>query len=59
MSKSFNYVIFAILALVLVISFVLTYNGGDDFVINQSEYSDENILVNIYQEGKMKNSIYR
>ncbi len=52
MSKSFNYVIFAILALVLLISFFLTYNGGDDFVINQSEYSDENILVNIYQDGE-------
>jgi len=52
MSKSFNYVIFAILALVLVISFVLTYNGGDNIVINQSEYSNENILVNIYQDGE-------
>jgi len=51
MSKSFNYVIFSILALVLVISFVLTYNGGDDIVINQSEYSNENILVNIYQDS--------
>lgn len=52
MSKSFNYVIFAILAIVLVVSFVLTYNGGEDFVMNQSEYSDENILVNIYQNSE-------
>lgn len=52
MSKSFNYVIFAILAIVLVISFVITYNGGDNLVINQSEYSNENILVNIYQDGE-------
>lgn len=52
MSKSFNYVIFAILAIVLVISFVITYNGGDNIIINQNEYSDENILVNIYQNGE-------
>ncbi len=52
MSKGFNYVIFTILAIVLVVSFVLTYNGGEDFVLNQSVYSDENILINIYQNNE-------
>ncbi|MFO7815154.1 MAG: hypothetical protein R6V14_05410 [Halanaerobiales bacterium] len=52
MSKGFNYIIFAIVAIVLVVSFVLTYNGGEDFAINQSEYRDENILVNIYQNNE-------
>lgn len=52
MSKGFNYIIFAIVVIVLVVSFVLTYNGGEDFAINQSEYRDENILVNIYQNNE-------
>lgn len=50
MPRYFNYVIFIILAVVLVISFSLTYKGGDEIIINESNYSNENILVNIYQD---------
>ena len=52
MSKEMNYIIFALLAVVLAVSFFLTYNGGDDIVINQSEFANENIMVNVYKQDE-------
>lgn len=50
MSKQMNYIIFTLLAIILAVSFYLTYNGGDDIVINQSEYVNDTIMVNVYQQ---------
>lgn len=52
MSKQINYIIFALLAVVLAVSFFLTYNGGDDIIINQSEFTNDNIMVNVYQQDE-------
>ena len=48
MSKHFNYVVFVLIAAVLVVSFSLTYKGGDKITITQSEFINDNIMVNIY-----------
>jgi|AntRauTorckE6833_2_1112554.scaffolds.fasta_scaffold11020_3 hypothetical protein len=52
MSKEMNYIIFALIAIVLAVSFFITYNGGDDIVINQSEFVNDNIMVNVYQQDE-------
>lgn len=48
MPKYFNYIIFTLLIAVLVISFAITYKGGDEIIVDQSEFKNENILINVY-----------
>ncbi|MCF8008609.1 MAG: hypothetical protein K9K32_02485 [Halanaerobiales bacterium] len=51
MVKQFNYIIFVLIIIVLVISFALTYNGGNKITITENKYSNKNILVNIYNNN--------
>jgi|SRR6056297_1342078 len=52
MPKYFNYVFIALIAAVLIISFSFTYRGGDPITIEQSEFSNENIMINVYKNSE-------
>jgi|GEM_PF-1866123 len=48
MPKHFNYIIFTLLIAVLVVSFAITYKGGDEIIVDQSKFKNEIVLINVY-----------
>ncbi len=52
MPKYFNYVFIALIAAVLIISFSFTYRGGDPITVEQSEFSNDNIMINVYKNSE-------
>jgi len=52
MPKYFNYVFIVLIAAVLVVSFSFTYRGGEPITIDQSEFRNENIMINFYNDSE-------